>query len=191
MLILRLDSSCFWVRDKIKQPRASVVLGQPEAKTKLPEADVLLAGLDQIPSGVDSRKTFLMNHPGEYDIKDISIKGIQDDGHIIYLLEIDGERLVYLEGLGNASLPDRQIEQLGDVHILIISIGGGPDAQSAAKLINRIEPRLVVPMGYKEEDLKQFLKIVGIDKQTTDDSLNVQADQLSEEELTVKVLKAP
>ncbi len=194
MLITRLGPSQFMVKDKPKQPQAVIALGWLDQKNKnhsrLAEADIVLAGLHESVSGIKPEKNFLVDCPGEYDIKDVFIKGIQDDGHIIYALDINGEKLVYLSGLAGDDLDARRLEQLGEVHVLIAALDGGKlDARSAAKLVNRIEPRLVIPMNYGEEDLKQFMKILGVEVRQQEDSLQVQADSLPEEGLSVKVLK--
>lgn len=191
MYITRLGSKQFLIKDKAKQPRVSIILGLPDQKKKTQlEADIVLAGLHQSTSGIDEKKSFLINSPGEYDIKDVFIRGIQDNGHIIYVLDLGGEKIAYLSGLAKADLDDRRLEQLGDVHLLIIAVNGDSlDARAAVKLVNRIEPRMVVPMDYQADDLKQFLKTLGAEKQPEETSLQMQMDGLPEEELSIKVLK--
>jgi len=190
MYITRLGLKQFLIKDKIKQPRVSIVLGQPDQKKKTPtEADIILVGLNESVSGIDQTKTCLINLPGEYDIKDVFIRGIQDNSHIVYLLDLDGQKIVYLSGLAKAELDDRRIEQLGDVHLLIISVDGdGLGPQAAVKLVNRIEPRMVIPMDYKADELNQFLKTLGAEKQAEESSLQLQLDSLPEEGLIIKVL---
>ncbi len=188
MIITRLSDSCFLIKDRVKQPEATIILGHPGKKIQSIEPDLVLVGLAEKMEGVSEEKTFLINYPGEYDIKNILVKGIQDDGHIIYILDLNGEKLAYLSGLGQAALDDRQIEQLGDIHVLVISIGGQIGAKFAARLISRIEPRSVVPMNYQPEELKQFLKIMGVEQVKPEDSINLQADSLPKEGLVVKVL---
>jgi hypothetical protein len=190
MYITRLGSKQFLIKDKIKQPRVNIILGQPDQKKKTPpEADIILVGLGESVSGIDQAKSCLINLPGEYDIKDVFIRGIQDNSHIVYLLDLDGQKIVYLSGLAKAELDDRRIEQLGDVHLLIISVDGdGLGPQAAVKLVNRIEPRMVIPMDYKADELNQFLKTLGAEKQAEESSLQLQLDSLPEEGLIIKVL---
>lgn len=190
MYITRLGSKQFLIKDKIKQPRVNIVLGQPDQKKKTPtEADMVLVGLKESVAGIDQTKTCLINLPGEYDIKDVLIRGIQDNSHIVYLLDLAGQKIVYLSGLAKATLDDRRIEQLGDVHLLIIAVDGdGLGPQAAVKLINRIEPRMVIPMDYKADELHQFLKTLGAEKQAEESSLQLQLDSLPEEGLAIKVL---
>lgn len=192
MFITRLGQSQFLIKDKVKQPKVSIMVGQNNKELNnslLKDIHICLFGLGESVSGL-SDDIFLVNYPGEYDVKDVMIKGIQDGKYIIYKLDIFGEKIVYLEGLDNVNIDDQKLEQLGEAHVLIISISKDDiDVKSAAKIINRIEPRLVIPMNYKEEELAQFLKILGVDHQVEEESIQMQSDSLSEDSLSVKVLK--
>ncbi len=191
MFITHLSQNQFLVKDKSKRHKVSIILGWSDdlAKDKLKEANIILTDFKVSNAGIPEN-VFLVNSPGEYDINDVFIRGIQDKDHIIYALDLAGEKLVYLNGLSTVNLDDKKIEQLGEVHILIISINGGEmDARAAAKLVNRIEPRLVIPMNYQSDELTQFLKIMGVEKQPKEDSVDLQADSLSPEGLLIKVLK--
>lgn len=192
MFITRLGQSQFLIKDKVKQPKVSIMVGRDNKELNnslLKDVHVCLFGLgESVPELSDD--VFLVNYPGEYDVKDVMIKGIQDGKHIIYKLDIFGEKIVYLEGLDNINIDDQKLEQLGEAHVLIISISKDDiDVKSAAKIINRIEPRLVIPMNYQEEELVQFLKILGVDHQVEEESIQIQSDSLSEDSLSVKALK--
>ena len=193
MFITRLKQGQFWIKDKAKQPKVSIFLGEFDKKTKntsLKEVDIILAGLQKQISNLPEN-VFLINYPGEYDVKDVMVRGIQDGEHIIYTIDLFGEKIVYLEGLKNTNIDDHKLEQLGEVHVLITAINGNDlDPKSAVKIVNRIEPRLVIPIDYKQEDLIQFLKILGVEHQPEEESLQIQANALPEEGLMVRILKA-
>lgn len=192
MFITRLGQSQFLIKDKAKQPKVSIMVGRNDKELNnslLKDVHICLFGLSESMPRL-SDDIFLINYPGEYDVKDVMVKGIQDGKHIIYKLDLFGEKIVYLEGLDNININDQKLEQLGEAHVLIISINNDDiDVKSAAKIINRIEPRLVIPMNYKGEELTQFLKILGIDHQIEEESIQIQSDSLSEDSLSVKVLK--
>jgi hypothetical protein len=191
MFITRLGQGQFWIKDKPKKPKVSIFLGEfdVEKNSLLKEIDILLIGLQKQISNLPEN-VFLINYPGEYDVKDVMIRGIQDGNYIIYTIDLFGEKIVYLEGLKNASIDDQKLEQLGEVHVLITAINGNDlDPKSAVKIVNRIEPRLVIPINYKQEDLSQFLKILGVEHQPEEDSLHIQANTLPEEGLMVRILK--
>jgi L-ascorbate metabolism protein UlaG (beta-lactamase superfamily) len=122
---------------KLKGKAASVVIDP--AKTI--EADIVVPGT-------------VIKGPGEYEIKGISILGFAFSGQVIYVYEIDGLRLCYLNGV-NQNISDALIEDLGNIDILMISVGG-----KASEIIVSIEPKIVIPMNYDSPD--QFIKEVGM-----------------------------
>ena len=52
---------------------------------------------------------------------------------------------------GQSSLRDEQAAAIGTVDLLFLPIGGGPtiDAEHAAEIAARLEPRWIVPMHYR------------------------------------------
>lgn len=68
----------------------------------------------------------------------------------IYLIEVDGLRIVHLGDLG-ALLSSAQIKQLGRVDILMVPVGGyyTIDAGRAWQVIGQLKPKIVLPMHYK------------------------------------------
>jgi len=82
--------------------------------------------------------------------------------NIIFKFLSDGITFCHLGDLGH-SLDEKTIEQLQDVDILFIPIGGTYtiDSDEAWKLIKAIKPKITVPMHYKIEGLS--LPIAGID----------------------------
>ena len=131
--------------------------------------------------------------PGEYEIKGISIIGTRtfhdnkkgkDRGvNTIYLMEIDGIRLVHLGDLGH-ELEQKIIEDLGDIDVLMVPIGGEYtiDCATAAKVVQTIEPKITIPMHYQTKGLNQstFAKLTGVDDFTKELGLPVEkTDKLS------------
>lgn len=104
--------------------------------------------------------------PGEYEIMGISIIGIpsyhdSEKGavrgkNIIYVYEIDGLRLAHLGDLGH-TLSEETIEQIGDIDVLFVPVGGSEynlSAKKAVEVVQEIEPYFVIPMHYKEAEAK-------------------------------------
>ena len=100
--------------------------------------------------------------PGEYELADVSIKGIRASRHLdaetdeplstIYRIEI-GEIRVALLGNIAPKLNEEQLEDIGIVDILVIPIGGNGytlDATSAATIVRQIDPRVVIPVHYAD-----------------------------------------
>lgn len=104
---------------------------------------------------------FLISGPGEYEIKGLQILGIEtfhDDqsGSIrgtntIFILTVEGMRVVHMGDFGEAGLRSETLEAIGNVDVLMIPVGGGYtiDGRTAAKIINQIEPGYVIPMHYR------------------------------------------
>ncbi len=121
----------------------------------------------------------LIHEPGEVVrgtesrvISDFRISGIstfhdehngQDRGkNTVFVIEVDGVRVCHLGDLGHL-LSEEQIVALGRVDVLFIPVGGHftIDAAQATELVQRVNPRIVIPMHYKTDVLA--FPIAGVD----------------------------
>jgi L-ascorbate metabolism protein UlaG (beta-lactamase superfamily) len=119
-------------------------------------------------------ESFVINGPGEYEVKGVFAKGISsfhDDSegkergkNTIYIFEAEGIKFCHLGDLGQKQLTDEQLEKIDSVDILMIPVGGTYtiDSSSAQKIISQIEPLVVIPMHYSVPKLK--IKLDGVDK---------------------------
>jgi len=99
---------------------------------------------------------------GAASIKGIEFKGIptyHDEAgggrrgkNTILCFEVDGMRLCHLGDLGH-QLSDSQVAELGTVDILLIPVGGfyTIDAKVATQLGDRLKPKVIIPMHYKND----------------------------------------
>ena len=163
-------------------------------------------------NNVDSlpENPFLVSGPGEYEIKGVQIRGIEtyhdkQNGkerglNTIYIIEMEGIKLCHLGDFGQGKPRDETVEQIGDVDILMIPIGGKftIDAEEAAEVISQIDPRIVIPMHYKISGLKValdtvdiFLKEMGMKNAEAEEKLVIKKKDLPEEGLRIVVLKTP
>ena len=126
--------------------------------------------------------------PGEYEIGDVIIIGIatfhngQHRGkNTVYLMELDELSVCHLGNLGGV-LTDDQVEELGNVDVLLVPVGGGAtvDATVAAEIVRQLEPKAVIPMHFKtaagDSDLApvdRFLREMGLSGVTPQPKLNV------------------
>ena len=111
----------------------------------------------------------VFTNPGEYEAQRVEILGIASfhDGqkgaergdNTIFKIEVDGVRVVHLGDLGHP-LSEADIELLDEVDVLMVPVGGyfTIDAQTAAKDVADIEPRLVIPMHYQVDGLIADIK---------------------------------
>ncbi|MBP6979768.1 MBL fold metallo-hydrolase [Candidatus Curtissbacteria bacterium] len=138
--------------------------------------------------------------PGEYEVGGTLIRGVNsyhDESkgsergrNTIYVINVDGVNICHLGDLGQKKLTEAQLEDIGDVDVLMIPVGGvfTVDAKDAVEVIAQIEPKIVVPMHFKEEGLKydlgpldEFVKQMGHPGGEPTKKLSVKKDRLPEE----------
>jgi L-ascorbate metabolism protein UlaG (beta-lactamase superfamily) len=136
--------------------------------------------------------------PGEYEMHGVFVTGVRtyhDDkkgaelGHnTVYLVELEGMRFAHLGDLGH-SLTETQAEELDNVDVLMIPVGGGTslNADQAADLVSRLAPKSVIPMQYKTAigdknlaEVDAFLKLVGVNSPEPVEKLTIKASDLSD-----------
>lgn len=167
------------------------------------EADVLLITHDH-PDHNNTKATkgtpFLIEGPGEYEVKGIFIQGIpsfHDDAqgkergkNVIYTIEAEGIRLCHLGDFGQKQLTDEQIEKIGTVDVLMIPVGGVYTiaAADAPKIIGQLEPKIIIPMHYelpklkfKLDSVEKFLKVMGKNAIVPQDKLTIKASAFSKD----------
>lgn len=155
-------------------------------------------GIEQLSHG--ERAPFEITGPGDYEVKEIFIKGAISDAVIagkkyintIYIFSLDGINIAFLGALSEADLSKESHEAINSPDIVFIPIRGGGmlDAKSAAKFASSLEPRLIIPMDYDESTLKAFLKELGEEKAEVADKLTIKRKDLDNKEGEVVVLKA-
>ncbi len=151
---------------------------------------------------------FIINSPGEYEVKGAYIHGIKtfhdnENGaerglNTIFLVEVEGIRVLHMGDYGDDANRDAQfIEEVGEVDILLVPVGGTftIDGQRAARLTKDIEPRFVIPMHYKIPALKvtladntQFLKEMGVKNAESQEKFTIKKKDITEEEKTEVVV---
>ena len=150
-------------------------------------------------SGV-SGQPFAMDTPGEYDLKGVTVTGIplkQEEKYVsVFLIESEDIRILNLTHIKEWNMKEDEIESLGEIDILILPVGGNTvlSASQAAKVVNEIEPKIVIPSHYKMNDLiidvdavDKFIKEMGGKKETME-KLTVKKKDLQEEGTKVIVL---
>jgi L-ascorbate metabolism protein UlaG (beta-lactamase superfamily) len=132
-------------------------------------------------------EAFLINTPGEYEKKGIAIRGISSyhdktEGkerglNTIYVIKAEDMTICHLGDLGQEKLDDKQVEDIGDIDILLVPVGGNYtiNSKEATGIISQIEPKIIIPMHYKVKDLKidldssdKFVKELGLTPEKVD-----------------------
>ncbi|HEY33616.1 MAG TPA: MBL fold metallo-hydrolase [Dehalococcoidia bacterium] len=88
--------------------------------------------------------------------------GSERGNNTIFCMDIDGVRVCHLGDLGHP-LSDQQVADIGKVDVLLIPVGGffTIDAKVASEVCDKLNPRVIVPMHYKNE--KCEFPISGVD----------------------------
>jgi len=155
-------------------------------------------GLEQLSHG--ERVPFAITGPGDYEVKEIFIKGVLSDALVddkkyintVYILTVDNINIVFLGALKDGEMSKESHEAIGTPDILFVPVGGKGllDGKSATKLASALEPKMIIPMDYDPASLKVFLKETGEEKAEVVDKLTLKSKDLEGKEGEVIVLKA-
>ena len=89
-------------------------------------------------------------------------EGSQRGANAIFLIEVDGLRIVHCGDLGQPRLSAQQLAAMGAVDVLLIPVGGvyTVDGQQAANITRQVKPSVVVPIHFKTPNLVYDLQPV-------------------------------
>lgn len=157
--------ACFSIRG-----RGASVLTDPVPRSSgydmgTPSADIVTishrdqghAALDEVSDGYR-----LIDGPGEYEIREIFVNGIQtyhDAEHgkqlgknTVYVIEFEDLVICHLGDIGHV-LTEEQVEAISSVDVLLVPAGGGPTITpaQAAEIIGQVAPGIIIPMQFRTE----------------------------------------
>ncbi|HAE36794.1 TPA: hypothetical protein DCX66_03495 [Candidatus Nomurabacteria bacterium] len=155
-------------------------------------------GFDMVMHG--DNVPFEVKGPGDYEIKDIFIKGIMTESilnekkyiNTIYSLTIDNISICFLGCMSNNKISAEIRGDIGSPDILFVPIGNHDllDPTEAYKLAVSLEPKIIIPMDYDEKTLKAFLKEGGQDKVEPVEKLTLKVKDLTGREGEIIVLSS-
>ncbi len=144
-----------------------------------------------------SEEAFVIDSPGEYEVKDVFVYGQQINGSYIYLVTFEDIKVAFMGEFGHTPLTDDDLRLIEDADILILPVGGDDltTPKEAVKIINQVEPRIVIPSAHKAGmgkasavPVNDFIKEFGI-KAEEIDKLKVSKKDLQQEDVKLIVLK--
>ncbi len=181
MVISYMGGECF----KITQGNLTLAFNPPSKDSSLKSSkfgsDIVLVSTDHEDfNGVENasfgdREPFVISGPGEYEVKEVAVRGFASETNYggqkgintIYGVSLEGMNLVFLGALGSSDIPAAAKQELDDIDILFLPVGGDGvlDAAAAEKLAVALEPKAIIPMHYGtiggKDALKLFLKEAG------------------------------
>lgn len=131
----------------------------------------------------------VIDGPGEYDIKEVSVLGYRVDKSVIYVVEAEGLRILWL-GNVNHKLSDNLTKEVGNIDICIVSIN--PNVDEAVALTRQIEPTITIPVNFESDRIgispDAFTAALGsrVEKQS---KLSIKSADLTQEEAHVVILE--
>lgn len=145
----------------------------------------------------------VLDWPGEYEKNGARIfgyktfhdakQGAERGENIVFKFEMEGLGILHCGDLGHVP-SEKLIERLGEIHILMIPVGGfyTVSAAEASQIISKIEPAIVIPMHFNRPELKQetyqnltplstFLSEMGVENVAPEKKLTITRDQIGED----------
>lgn len=162
-----------------------------EFKTPRFQADVVFVshdhgnhnGSENISSKEKDVNPFLIDGPGEYEIRGTVVKGVptfhdnkmgEKNGlNTLYIVSLADINICHMGDFGEKELRAEVQEAAPNIDVLLCPIGGETTTElgQMIKIISQIEPKIVIPMHYTSKSasvdkkkLEEFLKGIGQEK---------------------------
>jgi L-ascorbate metabolism protein UlaG (beta-lactamase superfamily) len=134
-------------------------------------------GIEEVTYG--DKKPFAITGPGEYERQGVVIQGYLSQSkyglekdeteaiNTIYSVELEDMTLVHLGALADAELSKEARENIGEIDVLFVPVGGGGvlSPAKAHELAVSLEPKIIIPMHWSgigsPKSLESFLKEAG------------------------------
>ena len=196
MIIQRAGGFCF----ELSAGDTTLALNPPSQRSKYKVskfgADIVVVS---VPSddwnGVETathsgKEPFVVSGPGAYETGAVTISGyatpaeygdvVSEVGNTIYIIEMDGIRVLALGALSSPKLSSEVRSEIDDIGIVLVPVGDGTlGAKEAHELVTSIaQGHLPYAVG-KEEELKAFLKAEGETGVKPTDKFTVRTKELS------------
>ncbi len=207
MVIQRVGGFCF----KLSSGDTTVAVNPPSSRSKHKVSkfgsDVVLVsvphddwnGADQASHG--TKEPFIVSGAGSYEVGEVVISGystpssyedvISDVGNTVYIVDIDGIRVLILGAISNPKLPAEVRGELDNIGIVLVPVGGETlDAKAAHEIVTSIEPKVIIPYAVgTDADMAAFLKAQGASGVKPTDKFTVRPKELATMDGEVVILE--
>lgn len=108
----------------------------------------------------------------EFSFKDANVTGIKsshgittldpdyiDNTNIIYVFEVDELRIAHMGGMNQTEISQEQLEKLGEIDILLISLSMYSDMEieNVYHMCEQLKPAIIMPTHYSDDDYLETL----------------------------------
>lgn len=205
--------SCFEITSKTADGEATLVMDPYDNATGLRFPRTLTADIVAVSHDAEDANNvagvggtpFVINLPGEYEVRGLFVYAIHaplggekgDRDHRIFRVEHEGMRLAHLGAL-NRALTDEELQELNNIDILMLPVGGGRvlSSKQAVEVISQLEPRVVIPMTHAVHGIKEalgsvdgFCKELGVCRREEATKYKVSRKDLPEEDMLIMTLQ--
>lgn len=140
----------------------------------------------------------VIDGPGEYEIKSINIKGFASLPGTAYLLQMEDMTIAHFGFLADIKFPEDILAEFSGIDIILVPVGGGDglSAKDAIRLVNMIDPRVIIPINFQSKKFQNldgpeaFFKELGKEIPPVRDRLSVKSKNIPQEGREVFLLKA-
>jgi L-ascorbate metabolism protein UlaG (beta-lactamase superfamily) len=161
-------------------------------------ADIALFSHGQEDAITLSGDPFVLATPGECEIKGVLLTSAAGNAEGQTLIRLDSEGISFAHlGLTNKIPSNEALETIGSVDVLCLAVGGGLgyDPETAIKVINMIEPRVIIPIGFQSDNdptafpVEKFLKEIGLPSDKPEKKIILKKKDLPTEDMKIMVLE--
>jgi L-ascorbate metabolism protein UlaG (beta-lactamase superfamily) len=150
------------------------------------------------------KEPFVIKGPGEYEVRGVFVRGFPSKTvyggvervNTVYSFELDGIRVAYFGAISDKDIDSKAKEDLGDVDILFVPIGGDDvlNPEEAYKLAIKREPKIIIPIHFgtvgNKGSLETFLKEADATGVQPIDKLTIKRKDLIDKQGEVVVLSS-
>jgi L-ascorbate metabolism protein UlaG (beta-lactamase superfamily) len=200
MTITWLGQNCF----KIEGKQATLVI-DPIIGSRMPKvgADILIvprsaAKGERVDAGFLKAPAFTIESPGEFEAKGVLVEGkvFGEKSLIVFRFEVEGVRFGHLSSASKKD--DDAISFLESVDVLFLPVGGGEvlSPADAVDVVSSVEPRLVIPMNFRESSapsllpVEKFCQAMGLKQIEPQQKFSFTKKDLPNEETRLVILEA-
>lgn len=170
---------------KIQAKEGEIAIDPPQKQphTKIiKKSDIVLISdfdKDTIKETSITEARLTISHPGEYELGGIMVQGIDnpkksDDGKVshrstVFQITAEDMTIAHLGDLTSKPSADI-IDKLGVINVLILPVSESISPSMATKIMNEIEPHIVIPVSIAKDEQQQkelleaFIKETGTEK---------------------------